>query len=99
MNTDGSNPVNITDNDRDDRVSAFNPQGTKIVYMSDDDPIHHDFEIYIMNVDGSNQTGLTSNTIGDSNPVFSSDGNTVVFASGNDIWAMTPGGTGEINIV
>lgn len=98
MNTDGSNPVNITDNDRDDRISAFNPLGTKIVYMSDNDPVNHDFEIFIMNVDGSNQTPLTSNTIEDQNPSFSSDGNTVVFVSGNDIWAMTPGGTGEINI-
>ena len=103
MNADGSNPVNLTDNNADDRLARFSPNGTRIVYQSDrDDPIGHNWDVMIMNADGSNQTNLTQHTSQDIEPSFSPDGGSVVFISsrsGNaDIWAMTAGGTGEINL-
>lgn len=103
MNADGSNPVNLTNNTADDRTAKFNPAGTRIVYQSDvDDPMNHDYDIMIMNADGSNPVNLTRNTVRDSDPSFSPDGNTVVFISfrsGDDeVWAMTAGGTGAINL-
>src|SRR5215213_5174425 len=102
MNADGTNPVNLTDNTADDRTAKFNSAGTRIVYMSDvDDPVSHDFDIMIMNADGSNPVNLT-NIVGDADPSFSPDGGTVVFTStssgNNEIWAMTSGGTGAINL-
>lgn len=104
MNADGSNPVNLTNNTKtDDRLGRFSPNGTQIIYQSDrDDPIGHNWDIMIMNADGSNQTNLTQHSAQDTDPAFSPDGGTVIFLStrsGNgDIWAMTPGGTGEINV-
>jgi Tol biopolymer transport system component len=103
MNADGSNPVNLTDNTADDRTARFNAAGTRIVYMSDvDDPQNHDFDIMIMNADGSNPVNLTRNIVPDSDPSFSPDGGTVVFISNRsgdaEIWAMTAGGTGAINL-
>ena len=103
MDADGSNPVNLTDNSADDRTAKFNAAGTRIVYMSDvDDPMNHDFDIMIMNADGSNPVNLTRNTLPDSDPSFSPDGGTVVFISSRsgdaEVWAMTPGGTGAINL-
>ena len=103
MDANGANPVNLTDNSADDRTARFNAAGTKIVYMSDvDDPMNHDFDIMIMNADGSNPVNLTRNIVGDSDPSFSPDGGTVVFIStrsgDSEIWAMTAGGTGAINL-
>jgi Tol biopolymer transport system component len=102
IEANGINPVNLTDNKQDDRIAHFSPDGTRIVYMSDDDPVNHDFDIFIMNADGSNPVNLTRNLSEESNPSFSPDGTAVVFASGSsgnqEIWAMTPGGTGEINL-
>jgi hypothetical protein len=71
--------------------------------MSDvDDPQNHDFDIMIMNADGSNPVNLTRNIVPDSDPSFSPDGGTVVFISNRsgdaEIWAMTAGGTGAINL-
>ena len=102
MNTDGTNLVNLTDNDADDRTASFSPNGTKIVYMKDVDPVQHNFDVMIMNADGSNPVNLTRHLGTDSDPSFSPDGGTVIFISarsGNsEIWAMTSGGTGEINL-
>jgi Tol biopolymer transport system component len=103
MNDDGSNPVNLTNNSADDRTAKFNAAGTRIVYMSDvDDPVGHDFDIMIMNADGSNPVNLTRNIVPDSDPSFSPDGGTVVFISTGsgdaEVWAMTAGGTGAINL-
>lgn len=103
MDADGKNPVNLTNNTADDRTAKFNAAGTRIVYMSDvDDPMNHDFDIHIMNADGSNPVNLTRNIVSDSDPSFSPDGGTVVFISTRsgdaEVWAMTSGGTGAINL-
>jgi len=52
MNADGSNIVNLTTSDGvHDSKPDFSPDGSKIVYLRDQD-------IYTMNADGSNQTAL-----------------------------------------
>jgi Tol biopolymer transport system component len=103
MNTDGSNPVNLTNNTADDRTAQFSPNGTRIVYQSDrDDPTGHNWDVMTMNVDGSNQTNLTRHSSNDTEPAFSPDGGTIVFVStrsgDSELWAMTAGGTGVINL-
>ncbi|HET6977956.1 MAG TPA: DUF5050 domain-containing protein [Pyrinomonadaceae bacterium] len=104
MNADGSNPVNLTDNTADDRTAKFSPNGTRIVYQSDrDDPTGHNYEVMMMNADGSNQVNISRHSSSqDTDPSFSPDGDTVVFIStrtgDSEIWAMTPGGSGAINL-
>ena len=38
MNADGSNPKQITVNDRDDEDPAWSPSGKEIVFQTDFDP-------------------------------------------------------------
>jgi Tol biopolymer transport system component len=54
MRADGSDQTNVTaDPDVDDGVSAWSPDGEKIVYTSTN------FDIHTMNADGSGKVGLT----------------------------------------
>ena len=57
MNADGSNPTNITNNDAEDRLLSWSPDGTQITYWSYRDRTR---EIYVMDADGSNQTSITN---------------------------------------
>ena len=96
INSDGSNEVNLTDNTADDRDPSFSPDGTKIAYQVE---VSTYWDIFVMNADGTNQVNLTtSNNINDTQPDFSPDGNHIAFASHGDIWAMTSGGEGGINL-
>jgi len=53
MRADGSDPTNVTaDPAGDDAVSAWSPDGEKIVYITE-------FDIFTMNADGSDKVGLT----------------------------------------
>ena len=52
MNVDGSNPVNLTNNEAEDVSPAWSPDGTKIAFVSTRDSQQ---DIYVMDADGSNQ--------------------------------------------
>jgi Tol biopolymer transport system component len=54
MDADGTNQTNVTANPAgDDGVSAWSPDGEKIVFTS------REFDIFTMNTDGSDKVGLT----------------------------------------
>jgi dipeptidyl aminopeptidase/acylaminoacyl peptidase len=81
MNADGSNQINLTNNDSaDDGQPAFSGDGSRIVFTSNRDRDGNS-EIYVMNADGSNQTRLTDNTAYDFAPAFSVDGSRIAFHS------------------
>jgi Tol biopolymer transport system component len=67
MDSDGSNQFRLTNNESDDQVPVFSPDGSKIAFLSDRDG---NWEIYIMNTDGSDQINLTNNEGSDIDPVF-----------------------------
>jgi Tol biopolymer transport system component len=69
----------LTDDEGDDMLPAWSPDGSQIAFSSDRDG---DYEIYVMDADGSNVCQLTDNTLIDSKPTWSPDGTKIGFDSG-----------------
>ena len=59
MNVDGTNMRQLTNNSHRDLTPGWSPDGTQIIYASDQDG---DFEVFVMNSDGSNVRQLTNDT-------------------------------------
>ncbi|MBN2659210.1 MAG: PD40 domain-containing protein [Spirochaetales bacterium] len=77
----GRNRVQLTDNDWEDGLPGFSPDGRKIVFFSDRDG---DDEIYIMNSDGTDPLRLTSNEAMDRAACWSPSGERIAFISDRD---------------
>ena len=67
MKVDGSEQINLTNNQSGDRFPCFSPDGSKIAFESDRDG---NSEIYIMDSDGRNQRRLTDNDCFDGYPIW-----------------------------
>lgn len=80
-NIDGSNIIQLTDNDAEEWHPDISPDGKQIAFMSDRDG---NFEIYVMNIDGSDQKRLTFNNVEDWYPSWSPDGSKILFSSVKD---------------
>jgi len=78
MAADGTDQVRLTNNQTNDWVPVWSPDGSKIVFTSQRD---NNFEIYVMNADGSNQTRMTDNAARDMEPSWSPDGSLIIFNS------------------
>ena len=81
MDSDGLNQKMLTNNDADDLIPYFSPDGSKIVFLSYRDGNE---EVYIMNIDGSNQKNLSNYEGNEWFPRFSPDGLKIIFTSGRD---------------
>ena len=99
MAADGSNPVNLSDNEADDFHPDWIPDGTMLAFTSDRDG---NSEIYSMNSDGSSQARLTDNAADDSAPDWSPDGTQILFQTDRDgnseIYVMGADGSGQTNL-
>ena len=104
MNADGSNKINLTNNDADERSPAWSPDGNKIAfvkitYYRDDSNWG---VIWVMNSDGSNMVKLTDDTEKLNSPAWSPDGTKIAFESeqqGNaDIWVMEADGSNQTRL-
>jgi len=94
-NIDGSNVIQLTNDDTDNFNPKISPDGTQIAYLSNRDGNQ---EVYVMDIDGSNQTRLTKNRIRDGDPAWSPDGSKVFFTSQNvfgiyDIYKVNKNGS------
>jgi Tol biopolymer transport system component len=102
MNADGSHQKQITANIFDDENPTFSPDGRKIVFQRDLDPVRgqSDYEILVMNANGTGAKQLTKSPGLDLEPAWSPDGRTIAFSSERDpaneamdIFAMHPDGS------
>ena len=89
MNSDGSNPHNVTNNPGRDSHPSWSPGGSKIAFQSERDG---NWEIYVMNSDGSEQVRLTDDRGVDQSPTWSPDGTKIAFVSDrggrHSVWTM-----------
>ncbi|MBE1299317.1 MAG: DUF5050 domain-containing protein [Alteromonadaceae bacterium] len=79
-NIDGSNVIQLTNDDSNNMSPKISPDGSRIAYLSNRDGNQ---EVYIMDLDGSNQHRITDNSITEWDPAWSVDGNKVFFSSQN----------------
>lgn len=80
----GGEPTNLTNNSAGDFEPMWSPDGKKIAFYSDRNPVEKcKYKILIMDADGSNQKELP-NTDCDFRPVWSPDGKKLAFDSGRD---------------
>ena len=99
VDSDGTNPVQLTTDPAQDTNPAWSPDGTQIVFDTDRDG---DSNIYVMSASGLSQTALTNNVAGDADPVFSPDGMKIAFVSTRDgdseIFVMDANGANQMQV-
>ena len=79
---DGSEPVQLTDDELVEHEPSWSPDGSRIVFAAGEDDVSQD--IYVMDADGSNLRRLTDWEGIDFSPVWSKDGHWIAFASDRD---------------
>lgn len=74
----GGKPVNITESQANEGSPSWSPDGTKLLFSSDQDSEKP--EIYVMTLDSKQVIRLTENEFYDSDPCWAPDGTTVLFS-------------------
>ena len=105
MNTDGTNPINLTQSaKRMDSGATWSPDGKQIAFTSTE---HFHANVWLMDADGGNPRNLTNHDAGDRSggsgaPDWSPNGNQIAFSSlrdGNwEIYVMNADGANPINL-
>ena len=82
---DGSEPVQLTDDEVVEHEPSWSPDGSRIVFAAGEDDLSQD--IYVMDADGSDVRRLTDWEGLDFLPVWSPDGRWIAFSSDRDATA------------
>ena len=99
MDSDGSNKVNLTNDDYHNSHPVISPDGSKILYTSFQS---NSVGLYIMNSDGSNKLKISDGEC--YYPDFTPDGSKILFGSHepsgdfSNIYLMNIDGTNKVNI-
>jgi Tol biopolymer transport system component len=82
MDADGSNPIQVTDNEAANFAPFFFPDDNRIIFCSNlENPGGRNFDLYAIDLDGTNLERITYFDGFDGFPMFSPDGKYFVFAS------------------
>lgn len=99
MNSDGSDPTNLTNHPARDIQPCWSPDGMKMAFVSDR---RGSYDIYVMDVDGSNPIQLTKHPGEHITPAWSPDGQWIAFASNQhgrySIYVMEADGSNPIQL-
>jgi TolB protein len=79
---DGSDPVQLTDDEAGEHEASWSPDGSLIVFAAGEDDLSQD--VFLMSADGSDVRRLTDWQGLDLLPVWSPDGRWIAFASDRD---------------
>jgi TolB protein len=100
MNADGTDRTQITFNELDDEDPAWSPDGRRIVFERDLDPVRGevDYDIFTMKASGAEQRNITNHPDPEDHaPNWSPDGRRIAFASDRDgdaeIYTVNPDGS------
>ena len=98
MNTNGTNPVRLTQNPAADSSPTWSPDGKRIAFTSNPKGV---YDIYAINIDGTNRINLTQSSSGDFGADWSPDGKQIVYGSniGNEeIYIIDADGSNPRNL-
>lgn len=101
MDSDGNNVARLTSTPGDEVQPSWSPDGSKIVFVSDQTG---NKEVYVINADGSGLTRLTSTqSAREYSPAWSPDGKRIAFESNvsgsNEIYVMNVDGSNPTRLV
>jgi Tol biopolymer transport system component len=101
MNADGSDVIQLTNDNQVNCCPAWSPDGSKIAFVVQV-PQDDTSEIWVMNADGSNPTNLTNKAGEDCCLAWSPDGSKIAFFSDRDasssIYVMNADGSNPIRL-
>ena len=78
-NSDGSGLTRVTNDEGEDQLPTFSPDGTRLAFQRS---YGDNFDITTIGVDGTGEKRLTKSGSGDYGPAWSPDGRYIAFQSG-----------------
>ena len=101
MNIDGSGQTQLTDFSSDEDYAAWSPDGSKILFIRDENSTVTYPHLWVMNADGTGQVPLATGNTYDVSPSWSPDGSKILverWGNGSDIWVINADGSGPKNL-